>query len=166
MVVLGLQDPHQLVTPLLQVPEPPIENDFLLEHSYSPLLITPDLSVLPGPPAEQAVEPLDVPGPLEVFNPELPLLEAPVPLSQGLLAQVDRVDVGHRRLELPMHETLPPLGEEDGEGFGLEHSLEDELADSGGEAVLDVVREAREGLLIHNVMRVGPETHHEMVMVR
>jgi hypothetical protein len=142
MVVLGLQDPHQLVTSLLQVLEPPIENDFLLEPSYSPVLIAPDLTVLPGPPAEQAVEPLDVPGPLEVLHPELPLLEAPMPLSQGLLAQVDRVDVGHRRLELPVHETFPPLGEEDGEDLGLEHPLEDELADSGGQAILDVVCEA------------------------
>ena len=141
MVVLGLQDPHQLVTPLLQVPEPPIEYDFLLEPSYSLLIITPDLSVLPGPSAEQAVEPLDMPGPLEVLNPELPLLEAPMPLNQGLLAQVDRVDVGHRRLELPVHETLPPLCEEDGEDLSLEHPLEDELADSGGETILDVVRE-------------------------
>ena len=65
-----------------------------------------------------------------------------------------------------MHETLPPLGEEDGEGLGLKHALEDELADSGGQAVLDVVREAREGLLIQDIMRVGPQTHHEMVMVR
>jgi hypothetical protein len=142
MVVLGLQDPHQMVTPLLQVPEPPVKYDFLLEPSYSPVLITPDLTVLPGPPAEQVVEPLDMPGPLEVLHPELPLLEAPVPLSQGLLAQVDRVDVGHRRLELSVHETLPPLGEEDGEDLGLEHPLEDELADSGGQAILDVVREA------------------------
>ena len=86
MVVLGLQDPHQLVTPLLQVPEPSIENNSLLEPSYSPLIIIPDLMVDLSPPAEQVVEPLDVLGPLEVLNPELPLLEAPMPLSQGLLA--------------------------------------------------------------------------------
>jgi hypothetical protein len=40
-----------------------------------------------------------------------------------------------------MHESLPPLGEEDREDLGLEHSLEDELADTGGEAILDVVGE-------------------------
>ena len=142
MVVLGLQDPHQLVTPLLQVPEPSIVNNSLLEPSYGPLVIIPDLSVHLSPPAEQVVEPLDVLGPLEVLNPELPLLEAPMPLSQGLLAQVHRVDVGHRGLELLMHEALPPLGEEDREHLGLEHPLEDELADSGCEAILDVVGEA------------------------
>ena len=166
MVVLGLQDPHQLVAALLQVPEPSIVNNSLLEPSYGPLVIIPDLSVHLSPPAEQVVEPLDVPGPLEVLNPELPLLEAPMPLSQGLLAQMDRVDVGHRGLEFLLHEALPPLGEEDREDLGLEHPLEDELADSGGQAILDVVREACEGLLIQDVMRVGPETHHEMVMVR
>ena len=166
MVVLGLQDPHQLVAPLLQVPEPPIENDFLLEASYSPLILISNLSVRLGPPAEQAVEPLYVLCPLEVLNPELPLLEGPMPLYQRLLPQVHCVDVGHRALELLVHETLPPLGEEDREDLGLEHPLEDELVDSGGEAILDVVREAREGLLVHYVMRVGPETDHEMVMVR
>jgi hypothetical protein len=41
-----------------------------------------------------------------------------------------------------MHEALPPLGEEDREHLGLEHPLEDELADSGCEAILDVVGEA------------------------
>jgi hypothetical protein len=65
-----------------------------------------------------------------------------------------------------MHEALTPLGEEDREDLGLEHPMEDELADSGGEAILDVVREAREGLFVHNVMCVGPETHHEVMMVR
>ena len=76
------------------------------------------------------------------------------------------MDVGHRGLELLMHESLPPLGEEDREYLGLEHPLEDELADTGGEAILDVVGEAREGLFVHNIMRVSPETHHEMMMVR
>ena len=142
MVVLGLQDPHQMVTPLLQVPEPSIENNSLLEPSYSPLIVIPDLTVHLSPPAEQVVEPLDVLGPLEVLDPELPLPEAPMPLSQGLLTQVHRVDVGHRGLELLVHEAPPPLGEEDREDLGLEHPLEDELADSGGEAILDVVREA------------------------
>jgi hypothetical protein len=42
---------------------------------------------------------------------------------------------------LLVHETLPPLDEEDREDLGLEHPLEDELADSGGETILDVVRE-------------------------
>ena len=79
---------------------------------------------------------------------------------------MNRVDVGHRGLEFLLHEALPPLGEEDREDLGLEHPLEDELADTGCEAILDVVREAREGLLVHNIMCVGPETHHVMVMVR
>jgi hypothetical protein len=79
---------------------------------------------------------------------------------------VHRVDVRHRGLELLMHEALPPLAEEDREDLGLEHPLEDELADSGCEAILNVVREARKGLLVHNVMSVGPEAHHEMMMVR
>ena len=130
MVVLGLQDPHQLVTPLLQVPEPSIENNSPLESSYSPFIVIPDLSVHLSPSAEQVVKPLNVLGPLEVLNPELPLLEGPMPLDQRLLAKVDRVDVAHRGLQLLVHEALPPLGEEDREDLGLEHPLKDELVDS------------------------------------
>jgi len=40
------------------------------------------------------------------------------------------VDLGHRGLELLVHEALPPLGEEEREDLGLEQPLEDELVDT------------------------------------
>ncbi len=58
-----------------------------------------------------------------------------------------------------------PLGEQDGLHLGFEHALKDEILNTRGQTILDVICEGSEHFFIHNVMGISSDTHHEMMRV-
>lgn len=104
-------------------------------------------------------------GPLEVLNPELPLLYVSVPLYERLLGSLNCMNVWDGLLELFLSVPLPPLGEENTQGLSFKHALEHKFVDSGGKAILDVVCEACEGFFVHDIIGIGSQTHYKVMLI-
>ncbi len=64
-----------------------------------------------------------------------------------------------------MLETHAPFCEQNGGDLGEEQPFEEEASAARGEAVLDIVGEAREGVGVQDVVGVGTEGGYEVVAV-
>jgi hypothetical protein len=106
-----------------------------------------------------------VPRALEVQDPELPLLEDTVPFQQGLLGNLHSVNLSNGLFECFLSVPLPPLSEEDAEGFSCEETLEHQVVHTGCQTILDVVCQARESLFVHDIVSVSSKTYNEMVLI-
>lgn len=64
-----------------------------------------------------------------------------------------------------MLETLAPFREQNGCNLGEEQPFEEEASAARGEAVLDIVGEARERVGIQDIVGVGAERGYEVMAV-
>lgn len=165
MISLRFQDLKELVPLILHMLKPTTENYAFPKSASSFSVLILYLSIDRCPLLEHLIEPLHLLSSLKLFDPELPLLYASLPLYQRLFGTVDCVKVNEGFLDLSLEVPQPPLLEEDRLHFGLEHALEYKLGHPRGQPVLNVVGEACEGLLIHNIVRVGSDAHHEVMGV-